>query len=81
MFSFHLVQHGQQLPVVGGLLRDLRSHDHLRRSVHRRLRVVTLQEAALIGPVGHDAAIRVGEVAQCAAMGEIGSNYGLTYWV
>src|ERR1035437_1196893 len=59
----HLLQHRHQLLLVVALLRHLRRHDHLRFSIHRDLRVVALHEAALVAPIGHDPALRVGEVA------------------
>src|SRR5271157_2278312 len=59
----HLLQHRHQLLLVVALLRHLRRHDHLRFSIHRELRVVALHKAAFMTPIGHDPALRVGEVA------------------
>src|SRR5271169_946362 len=59
----HLLQQGHQFLLVVALLRYLRRHDHLRFAIHRDLRVVALHEAALVIPIGHDPAFRVGEVA------------------
>src|SRR5271165_5088715 len=65
----HLLHHGHQLLLVVALLRYLRRHDHLRFAIHRDLRVVALHEAALVAPIGHDPAFRVGEVALCFRLG------------
>src|SRR5271157_5401346 len=59
----HLLQHRHQLLLVVALLRHLGGHDHLRFSIHRELRVVALHKAALVTPIRHDPAFRVGEVA------------------
>src|ERR1022692_5113044 len=57
---FHLLQHRHQLLLVVALLRYLRRHDHLRFAIHRDLRVVALHETALVAPIRHDPAFRVG---------------------
>src|SRR5271165_4342933 len=59
----HLLHHRHQLLLIVALLRHLRGYDYLRFAVHRDLRVVALHEAALMAPIGHDPAFRVGEVA------------------
>ena len=59
----HQRNHRQQLLLVVGLLRNLGGNDHLRRGIDRDLRVVALHKAAFVGPVRHDAALRIGEVA------------------
>src|ERR1039457_5181781 len=66
---FHLLQHRHQLLLVVALLRYLRRHDHLRFAIHRDLRVVALHETALVAPIRHDPAFRVGEVALCFRVG------------
>src|SRR6266702_407670 len=58
-----LRDHGQQLHFVVRLLRNLGGHDYLRRGIDRDLCVVALHEAALVGAVRHDPALRIGEVA------------------
>src|SRR5208337_572819 len=77
----HLLHHRHQLLLVVALLRYLRRYDHLRFPIHRDLRVVALHEAALVAPIRHDPAFRIGEVAlrfrvghRCSGCGTCGSR-------
>src|ERR1019366_444313 len=63
-----LRDHGDQLHLVVGLLRNLGGHDHLRRGIDRDLRVIALHKAAFVGSIRHDAALRIGEVALSRAV-------------
>jgi hypothetical protein len=59
----HLLQHPRQLMSVIGLLGEFGRHNHLRFSIHRHLRVVSLHETALVTPVRHDPTVRVRKIA------------------
>jgi len=58
---FDLLYHGNDLVLVIGLLGDVRSHNHLRGTVHRSLTVEALDEC-LGRAVDHDATLRIGEI-------------------
>ena len=55
--------HGRQLLFVIGVLGDLGRDDDLRVIVHSDLGIVGLHETAFVRAVGHDPAVRIGEVA------------------
>jgi len=58
-----LIEQDEELPAVVSFLRYLGRHDYLRLAVHRRLRIVALHLTALVGAIGRDTALRIGEVA------------------
>jgi len=61
--------HGHELLHIVGRLHDERCHDDLRLVIDGDLRIVALDECALVGTVGHDARFGVGEVAINVAEG------------